>query len=199
MIIECPHCDSKVDATEQGHVELDLDAVGVPSKVALVKCNVCKEPLVGLSEIVQIGHDEWDWSNLERLWPAPEDDIDWEIPEIARVSLIEARTCFKAKAYTACAVMCGRAIEGVCKHHNAKSRTLAKGLEDLKKKGVIDERIYEWGEALRVARNLGAHASTDRVSRDDARDLLDFSNAICEYVFVLNAKFERFKERQKRT
>jgi hypothetical protein len=56
-------------------------------------------------------------------------------------------------------------------------------------------RLFEWGNALRKHRNLGAHATTERVSRDDARDLLDFSIAICEYVFVLNEKFQRFVER----
>ena len=197
MIIDCPYCDSKVDAQEKGHVELDLDVAGVPSKISLLACKVCSNPLLGYTELVQIGHDDWEYGRLERYWPKPEGDIDGEIPEIARVSLIEAQVCFKAKAYSACAVMCGRAIEGVCQHHDAKAKTLAAGLKSLKEKEIIDSRIFEWGEALRAARNLGAHASTDKVSKDDAKDLLDFSTAICEYVFVLNAKFERFKARQK--
>ena len=198
MIIDCPHCDSKVEVEEKGFFDFDLEvAGGVPSKLALVECKVCHKPLLGFSELIQISHEDWDWGTLERLWPSPEEDIDHEIPEIARISLVEAQTCFKAKAYTACTVMCGRAIEGVCKHHNAKTKTLAAGLEELRDKEVIDGRIYEWGEALRSARNLGAHASTEKVSREDAKDLLDFSTAICEYVFVLNAKFERFKDRQK--
>lgn len=196
MIIDCPHCESKVEAEEKGYVELDVEVVGVPSKLALVQCKVCKEPLLGFSELVQLSHDEWDWGNLERYWPAVEGELDWEIPEIARVSLVEAQMCFRAKAYSACAVMCGRAIEGVCKHHNAKTKNLAAGLKDLKDKEIIDGRLFEWGEALRSARNLGAHASTEKVSKEDAQDLLDFSTAICEYVFVLNAKFERFKARQ---
>ena len=198
MIIDCPHCDSKVEVEEKGHIELDLEvAGGVPSKLSLVECKVCHNPMLGFSELIQVSHDDGDWGNLERFWPSPDEDIDHEIPEIARISLIEAKTCFKAKAFTACAVMCGRAIEGVCKHHSTKTKTLASGLKFLKDKEIIDGRLYEWGEALRSARNLGAHASTEKVSPDDARDLLDFSVAICEYVFVLNAKFERFKDRQK--
>lgn len=200
MIIDCPHCDSKVEVEEKGHVDLDLEAAGgVPSKLALVECKVCRRPLLGYSELIQTSHDDWDWGRLDRLWPSPEEDVDQEIPEIARVSLVEAQTCFKARAYSACAVMCGRALEGVCKHHNAKTKTLAAGLKDLKDQKVIDGRLYEWGEALRTARNLGAHASAEKVSGADARDLLDFSTAICEYVFVLNAKFERFKNRQKKS
>lgn len=142
------------------------------------------------------GENDWEWDSASRLWPTPKTDVDWDIPEIARNSLIDAKICFKAKAFSACAVMCGRSIEGICKHHAPEIRTLAGGLKKLREDGIIDERIYSWGEALRENRDLGAHATTERVSNDDARDLLDFSVAICEYVFVLNGKWERFKKRR---
>ena len=94
--------------------------------------------------------------------------------------------------------MAGRAIEGVCQFHASAKSTkanLAAGLKELKTKGLIDDRIYKWGEELRKHRNLGAHASDVKVLREDAADLLDFASAICEYVFVLHAKFERFEQR----
>jgi hypothetical protein len=198
MITECPYCDSKVDCEEKGHVDIDLEHTGTPTKVVLLECKVCENALLGMSEVVQTGHDEWEWDTASRLWPAPETEVDWEIPEIARNSLIEAKICFKARAYSACAVMCGRAIEGVCKNHDPKTKTLAAGLKKLRDDRIIDSRLYEWGEALRENRNLGAHATTEKVSKDDAKDLLDFSAAICEYVFVLNAKWERFQKRRKK-
>jgi hypothetical protein len=84
----------------------------------------------------------------------------------------------------------------MCKHYDAETKNFASGLKKLQERGVIDERIYGWGQALRANRNLGAHATTDKVTKDDARDLLDFSIAICNYVFVLNERFERFQKRQ---
>lgn len=197
MIIECPHCESRVDCDEKGHVDIDLEHTGVPTKYVLLECKVCRAALLGVSEVVQTSAEDWDWDSATRLWPSPETDVGFEIPEIARNSLIEAKVCFKAKAYSACAVMCGRSIEGVCKHHDPRTKTLAGGLKKLKDDGVIDERIYKWGEALRENRNLGAHATTEKVGKDDARDLLDFSSAICEYVFVLNDKWERFQARRR--
>ena len=101
-------------------------------------------------------------------------------------------------AFTACAVMCGRALEGVCVDQKTTRKTLASGLKELLDKKVIDERLYAWGEALRQMRNLGAHASDEKVSREDANDLLDFVYAICEYVYTLNAKFQDFVARQKK-
>lgn len=196
MITECPHCESKVDCDEKGAVDIDLEYTGIPTKIVLLECKVCHNALLGISELVQTAENEWEWDAASRLWPTPETEIDRTIPEIARNSLIEANVCFKARAFSACAVMCGRAIEGVCKHHDPKIKTLAAGLKKLREDGLIDDRIYGWGEALRENRNLGAHATTERVNKDDARDLLDFSIAICEYVFVLNEKFERFQKRR---
>lgn len=47
MIIECPHCDSKVEADEKGSVDIDIEHAGIAAKIALVKCKVCKNPLLG--------------------------------------------------------------------------------------------------------------------------------------------------------
>lgn len=49
---------------------------------------------------------------------------------------------------------------------------------------------------LRDKRNIGAHASGEDVSREDAADVLDFTIAICEYVYVLTHRYKRFKRRE---
>lgn len=63
---------------------------------------------------------------------------------------------------------------------------------------IIDKRIYEWGEALRKHRNVGADATNKKISKEDARALLDFANAICDYIFVLTNKFEDFMKRKEK-
>jgi Domain of unknown function (DUF4145) len=195
MIAECPYCELTVDCEDKGHIDCDTGS-GYPTKVVLLKCKICQKPLLGIAEMFQVDHEKWEWEAASRLWPDPEADINGTIPELVRNSLIEAKLCFKAKAYSACTVMCGRAIEGVCKHHDAEIKSLATGLKKLRESGVIDERMYSWGEALRISRNLGAHATTEQINQEDARDLLDFSIAICEHIFILNVKFDRFKQRQ---
>ena len=90
-------------------------------------------------------------------------------------------------------------MEGVCKYHSTKGNSLVNGLKELKNKGIIDDRLYQWGEELRKHRNIGAHATEENISKDDAKDLLDFAQAICDYVFVLNARFNRFMERKDKT
>jgi hypothetical protein len=193
MIIECYRCEAKVDARELGsHVE-DLDTGTFATR--LLKCPVCDSALVG-------GHELYGpelWTDLERVWPHPEDAPSHLIPDAIRSSLKEASACLKARAHSAAVAMTGRAIEGVCRHFNtSKSMTFFDGLKDLKGKGVIDKRLFEWSEALRKHRNLAAHASGENATKQDAEDLLTFANAICDYVFVLSKRFDSFMKRQAR-
>jgi len=197
MIVECPYCESKVDGIVKGeHQSYDPNEDPFPFKAVLLQCPVCNNPILGGADLIQVDYDRHEWSDLNRLWPKQESHIDWNIPEIARNSLIEAKLCYKVRAYSASVVMSGRTLEGVCKHHGTLTKTLAKGLEELKNMGVIDERLYQWGDELRKHRNIGAHATDEKISKEDARDLLDFVNAICEYVFVLNEKFNQFMARK---
>ena len=70
MIIECPHCNTRVDAKEKGAIDFDLEHVGVPSKYMLLQCNVCESALLGYAEVEQYENGEWDWGAAVRRWPA---------------------------------------------------------------------------------------------------------------------------------
>jgi len=129
------------------------------------------------------------------VWPEPDEQLPGEVPRLIRVSIDDARKCFRAKVYAACAVMCGRALEAMCKEKTGQL-ILANGLKKLRTDNVIDDRLYQWGEALRKERNIGAHASDETISRADAQDILDFAIAIVEYVYVMSAKFEAYQQRK---
>lgn len=196
MIIDCPTCESKVDAkllaTKQG-------GDGPPDETYFLSCPVCDGTILAYSEVVQVGDDEWDMSRPRRLWPnASVDETDMTLPKVVRKSLQEATTCYKAKAYGASVVMSGRAIEALCHEHKTKAKNLAGGLKELKTQGIIDGRLFDWGEALRERRNIGAHASDEDISQDDAKDVLEFAKAICEYVFVLSDRYAAFIARSKK-
>lgn len=198
MLIECPYCESIVDGKIIGeHVSIPEDDP-FPFKVILLECPVCQSPLLGCQELVQTSIDQEEWIDGKRLWPKPTNSSNSLIPSIVRDSLEEAQKCYNAKAYGACAVMCGRALEGLCKHYETRSKNIAGGLKELIEKKIIDDRLFQWGEALRNQRNLGAHATNEKITKDDAHDVLDFANAICDYVFVLSNKFEEYVKRQQK-
>jgi hypothetical protein len=165
-------------------------------KVAVGKCPSCKSVLVGLLELIDYAEQGSPWSDADRLWPQPKRAISTSVPSIVKGSLEEADRCFSAGAFTACAVMCGRAIEGICVHHKTKSKTLNPGLKELLDREIIDQRLFTWGEELRKLRNLGAHANDEKVLYRDAHDVLAFAHAMSEYVFVLSEQFQQFMARR---
>jgi hypothetical protein len=200
MLIECPHCKSRVDAKVEGEVSHNGEPDDPSSfKVAVGKCPSCHNVLVGLQE--ELDRPEYGsiWSYADRLWPEPKRIIARSVPDIVKSSLEEADRCFSAGAYTACAVMCGRAIEGICVHHKTKAKTLNQGLKELLDSEIIDKRLFTWGDELRKMRNLGAHATGEKVPHQDAFDVLAFAHAITEYVFVLTEQFHEFMARRVET
>src|SRR5437868_914821 len=145
MLIECSYCRSRVDARVHGEVTTHGDHDEFDgTKVAVGKCPSCENILVGKQD--EIEHPEYGtaWSDAERLWPEPKRAIPKAVPDIVKSSLEEADRCFSAGAFTACAVMCGRAVEGVCVHHKTKGKTLNAGLKELLDNGIIDQRLFTW-------------------------------------------------------
>lgn len=202
LLVHCDVCEATVNAevlAEHEATYFDDDVrVNLPDNcVSLVVCPSCHRALVARE--VWEGEDDSGisiWSKPIRVWPRPDRESSSEFPDIVKISLEEAQRCHRAAAYTASAVMCGRALEGICIHFATKGRNLNAGLKELLDRQLIDQRLFEWSEELRKHRNLAAHASGEKVSRENATDLLDFLNAICEYVFILTPKFQSFMKRK---
>ena len=196
MLIDCSRCQSRVDGKVLSeNSSWDPENEPGPTKEVFLKCPVCGSSLLGYAQNYQVGRDEWEWSALKRIWPEPESYLHYSIPDEVRSSLLEARTCYNAGASRACAVMCGRALEAMCVAHTSE-KTLHKGLQALRDSGVIDGRLFDWGDSLRKERNIGAHATEQNVSMEDAKDVLEFATAICEYVYVLSDRYESYKKRK---
>lgn len=169
----------------------DGEHVNPPAEWTLVQCKNCLLPSVQLREDYGGGFED---DEPVFVYPAPR-RLSPEIPAALRREWEEAKSCFDAKAYSACAVMVRRTVEGTCMELGVKKRTLAQSLEELEKKGLIDGMLGEWAGVLRVAGNQGAHFTGEPVERDDAEDSLAFAEALLDHVYVLRKRFEDFKKR----
>jgi hypothetical protein len=109
---------------------------------------------------------------------------------------VEAQKCYEAGALLATAVMVRRAIEGFCAENGVKNKTLHGALQDLVERDVIDRRLLEWADGLRILGNVGAHFTEDVVSKQDASDALDLVEAMLDYVYVFSVKFQQVKARR---
>lgn len=198
MLLGCPQCQARVDARvlESHEYALAPDEGGGAEKVTFCICPSCQAPLLGLQQHLEqdeFGDDTW--SLPQRAYP-PSHQLSLRIPHSVRASLTEARKCFESGCYVAATVMCRRTLEAFCKHHDANGRSLADMIASLHTQGAIDNRLREWADALRLDGNLAAHDPDAVFSQHDAYDLVVFSEAMLDYVFVLTDQFESFKKRR---
>lgn len=197
MLIDCPNCDAKV------HPKLLAERVYPPTddyelfKILFLECPSCENVLLGSSyyDDNSAYHGKDPWSVPSRLWPEPPKSFGFDVPNLVGDSIEEACKCVQCEAYSASAVMCGKAIEAICRDKTGET-TLHKGLKKLKDNNIIDDRLYDWGEALRNERNMGAHATEKKITKEDAKDILDFATAIIEYIYIMTAQFEAYKNRK---
>ena len=62
----------------------------------------------------------------------------------------------------------------------------------------IDDRLFEWATALRVSGNEAAHGVDIIFEKQDAVDIMDFTEAIADYLFTYKIKLEEFQGRQQK-
>lgn len=195
MIVECTNCAALVDGEVIDSYRLDDDD-GRAEKYSFLRCPNCYTPFLVLQVNDNFVHMPEIWGEPQRLYPPLEISIDISVPNALRFIYEEACLCFRFKAYTATAVMCRKILQGIAKTKNINERDLLQSLQEMKKQEIIENRLYEWADALRLLGNEAAHDIDFRATKQDAKDVLDFTNALLEYVFVFQEKFEQFKKRQ---
>ncbi|NOT08018.1 MAG: DUF4145 domain-containing protein [Gemmatimonadales bacterium] len=147
----------------------------------------------------QENYGDWDndhdYDTPARVLPA-RSRVGPGVPKSVAGAFDEASRCYGARAYTATAIMCRKALEALVKEHGVKARNLAAALKKMRDKGLIESRLFEWADGLRLAGNDAAHDAAETLTRDDAKDTLDFAGALIEYVFTFRDRFEAFKQRR---
>ncbi len=98
-----------------------------------------------------------------------------------------------------CAVAAGRTLEAACNHENAPGKVLAEKLNYLASSGRIPPTLAQMARQLKQLRNLGAHDAEDNVTEEDVPIILDFLEAILEYLYVAPAKIAAVQKRLDRT
>lgn len=191
MILNCEQCQSKVKAELVARYDRQADESDYPDSVQLFKCPACTSPiLLEVDDVVGEG------TEFNTLYPAAVVAASASVPPPIREAFNEAVVCLHARAYTAAAIMCRKSLEAVCVAHNVQSRSLVEGLKRLRENGIIEGRLFNWADALRMQGNEAAHDVTVTTSAQDARDLVEFAHALLEYVFTFTEKFAAFQTRR---
>jgi hypothetical protein len=193
---DCPHCQKKVsaevEANNEGFPDDDFEVVCH----ILARCSACYRTLV-LEITLEGDGSAPSWNrNLRCVWPTPLRSVSEIVPGTLLREQQEAQKCLKAGAYTAAVVMVRRTLEGVCVQHGITKKPLQKAFQEMQETGLIEGRLLEWAQELRILGNEGAHFSGRAVSRQDAEDSLALAEALLDYLYVFSAQFEKFKQRR---
>ncbi|TWP21832.1 DUF4145 domain-containing protein [TM7 phylum sp. oral taxon 352] len=123
--------------------------------------------------------------------------INESIPQEIKTDFEEALLCYSVNAYRGAAALARRTVQLICLDKRAdKNKKLYQQIDELFKNGVITKDIQEWAHEVRFLGNDAAHPSKDTVSKDDAKDILDLLESLCEVLYVAPAKAaERKKKR----
>jgi hypothetical protein len=187
---DCTVCQAKVDAkileSYEVHSELEPSA-----RYNFGRCPGCGGPFI-------IGQTDWGrgYEDSWQIYPKENAEPSHSLPAPIRSAYLEAIACYKARAFTAAAIMCRKTMEGLCEAHHVNAGNLAMALKELRDKGIIEARLFEWADALRLFGNEAAHDVHVTIGPEDAKDTMEFTNALLEYVFTFRDRFAAFQERR---
>jgi len=195
VALECTSCGEIVAAVVAGHYAFFADGPDIPIRYLFARCPSCNDPMVARQENDGNWNDDRDFGPAVRILPSPS-QAGTAVPASVASAYEEAARCLTVRAYAATALMCRKALEALILEHKIAAGNLANGLKALRDQAIIDPRLFEWADALRLTGNQAAHAVGVTISRDDARDVLDFTSALIEYVFTFRDRFEVFTARR---
>jgi len=206
----CPTCNILVEARviAQGFGEYRSDAVNPLDEVdaeyhgdhySIALCRRCNNPFLVREAIYSVPGEFATVTDEAVLFPTSATPKLEGLPDSVSRSLDQAHRSFLTASYDACALMCRRALEAVCKTLSAKGSNLAQQVADLQANGHIDARLLKWAHGVRLVGNDAAHQVETAITSQDARDILDLTEALLMYVFTLDTRFRAFEARRSKS
>lgn len=198
----CPVCNSVVETkvifSYNSEYEINENLRGNVIEISLSKCLKCENPFLKESDFgIYDGEDYL--SNEVQLFPNTENEAIKNCPAIVYNPYKEALKCYHAHAFDACVIMCRKGIEAICiDKGEVDMPNLAVKLKNLNSKGILENTFYSWANELRLLGNDGAHSHNQTVNQQDAKEAIDFFDALITYLYHLVNQYEELIKRRKK-
>lgn len=204
----CPQCNVVVevkaiaDATgefqsETLNPEDQVDAMYDAEHYSICVCHRCNQAFLIQESLRGVPAEFETVTDSVVLYPAESKISTEHFPSSIKSAYVQALRSYKMSFFDSSVLMCRKCLEGLCKILGVTGRNLYQRLEKLKIENHIDERFLEWGHQIRLIGNEAAHDIDTPVSKKDAQDILEFTEAILIYVFSLTQRYEALIERRK--
>jgi hypothetical protein len=125
-----------------------------------------------------------------QIFPSPKQAHE-DLPQIARVFLQQAYETIHAP--DASAVMAGSAVDAMLKDLGYKDGSLYSRIDKALDDNLLTKGMAEWAHEVRLGSNRPRHADAEKphVSADEAKQSVEFAEALGNFLFVLTAKIDR--------
>jgi hypothetical protein len=182
----CPQCGiAHPNLTRSGMTGPISSEAGVrtPQVWAIYSCQSCGGG-------VMVSTDPNNTQRVNAIFPAPKEAHE-DIPEPARRFLQQALDTLHAP--DAAAVMAGSAVDAMLKHLQLTEGSLYSRIDKAVETHVITKAMGDWAHEVRLGSNRPRHADKERphVSQDEAKQSVQFAEALGYFLFVLSAQIER--------
>lgn len=203
----CPECNVLVEAKAiaEGHSEPVFEntlALPDPGNLShsdhysVCLCPRCNQPFLVRQSLYGFDGESVTDSVPAVLYPSEPKLLSEALPDSVKAAYDQAARCLNASLFEPCVLMSRKCLEAVCRALNAKGRNLHACLASLHEEEHIDSRLLHWAHQVRVIGNEAAHVVDVPVTKEDARDAFEFTEAILIYVFSLTKRFELLKARR---
>jgi hypothetical protein len=124
------------------------------------------------------------------LYPSPPEAHE-DLPERPRRYLQQAYETLHAP--DAAAMLAGSAVDAMLKHLGLREGSLYARIDEAVTKNMLTQGMANWAHEVRLGSNRPRHADDEEphVTHDEARQSVEFAEALGQFLFVLTAKIER--------
>jgi hypothetical protein len=189
----CPACRMQVQLITRGEHHYAHD--DAHKDYIFGHCAKCER--VGLVEYER-DEPEGETSNARQIWPSPVRLVEFDLPPKVLEAYQEALRCESAGAWIAAALMARRTLDAVVRDFAPEQERPSEGLRAMFTKGLISEELHRWGEEIRFLGEVSLQPE-HVIGHQDAKEALEFLNALIENLYFLREKYKRMQARRQRT
>ncbi|MEA2922651.1 MAG: hypothetical protein QOF07_2614 [Bradyrhizobium sp.] len=201
-LTKCPHCSIANPQLKQlWETKFPLFRKDVPSMGRLwaaYQCTSCADVVLASCKWSSRLDPNRNWDKLtheiEAVYPATKAAHE-DVPEPARTFLQQAFDTLHAP--DAAAVMAGSAVDAMLKKKGLVDGNLYSRIDKALVDNLLTKAMANWAHEVRLGSNRPRHADEmqPHVTSEQAKQSVDFAEALGNFLFVLSARIERGLEK----
>ena len=191
QLSRCPHCS--IDNPNLSKVKEDFSTIndqgGDPKSWGVYYCRRCGGAV--LSCIQTNSANQW-----RTTFPEVK-EVDKNLPPKVKVYLKQAIDCMHAPA--GAVMLCASAVDAMLKEKGYTEGSLYKRINDAVTANILKKEMAVWAHQVRLDANDQRHADEEASmpTVEDAKQAIEFTKTLAEFLFVLPAKVTRGIETSK--